>query len=330
MVEDHPLDYQDFEGLIPEHNYGAGSVIVWDRGIYHHPSTEDAKESEKLLQEGLKKGDLKFVLEGEKLRGEFALVKTRKDEKSWLLLKKRDRYATTEDILKENRSVVSERTLEDVSEDTPRKSSRQKKLDQIRFREALETEGLHAAPVKPMPQGVKPMLATLVKEPFDHPDWVFEMKWDGYRAIAEVRDGDVSLYSRNRISLGKKFSPILETLREFHFEAVLDGEVVVVDDRGHPDFQMLQDYQKSGKGYLIYYVFDLLYFEGHDLTNLPLLRRKGLLKKILPSVPNVRFSDHVVKDGILFFQVVKEKGLEGSSPSIPRVHTGSDGGAGNG
>jgi bifunctional non-homologous end joining protein LigD len=155
------------------------------------------------------------------------------------------------------------------------------------------------------------MLATLTKEPFDHPDWFFEMKWDGYRAIAEVRDGDVSLYSRNGISLGKKYSPILEALRKFRFEAVLDGEIVVVDDRGHPDFQMLQDYQKSGKGHLLYYVFDLLFFEGHDLTAIPLVRRKGTLKKILPSVPNVKFSDHVVKDGVLFFQVVKEKGLEG-------------------
>ena len=90
MVEDHPLDYKDFEGLIPEHNYGAGSVIIWDRGVYHHPSAGDGKESERLLREGLKKGDMKFVLEGEKLRGEFALVKTRKDEKSWLLLKKKD------------------------------------------------------------------------------------------------------------------------------------------------------------------------------------------------------------------------------------------------
>ena len=311
MVEDHPLDYKDFEGLIPEHNYGAGSVIIWDRGLYHHPSTKDRKEGEKLLQDGLKKGDMKFALEGEKLRGEFALVKTRKDEKSWLLLKKKDPYATTDDILKENRSVISNKTLEDVSKGNPRKSSRQKKLDQIRFREALEGEDLKDAPAKPMPRGVRPMLATLIKEPFDHPDWFFEMKWDGYRAIAEIRDGDVSLYSRNGISLGKKFSPVLETLQKFTFEAVLDGEIVVVDDRGHPDFQMLQDYQKSGRGHLIYYVFDLLYLAGHDLTNLPLVRRKGLLKKILPAVPNVKFSDHVAKDGILFFQIVKEKGLEG-------------------
>ena len=162
-----------------------------------------------------------------------------------------------------------------------------------------------------MPHGIKPMLATLVKEPFDHPDWLFEVKWDGYRAIAEIQDGKVSLYSRNQISLNKKFFPIAESLQKFGFEAVLDGEIVVVDDQGRPDFQMLQNYQKSGRGHLLYYVFDLLFFRGHDLTNLPLLRRKELLKKILPADQHIKFSDHVWKDGVLFFQVVKEKGLEG-------------------
>jgi bifunctional non-homologous end joining protein LigD len=311
MVEDHPFDYKDFEGVIPEGNYGAGSVIIWDKGFYHHPSTKDRKENEKLLLEGLRKGDLKFVLDGEKLQGEFALVKTRMGEKSWLLLKKKDQYATKEDILKENRSVVSDKTLENVSEANPVKSARQARVERIRIREAIEGEDLKDAPVKPMPYGIKPMLATLIKEPFDNPDWIFEVKWDGYRAIAGIRDKDVSLYSRNLISLNKKFFPIVESLRKFRFDAVLDGEIVAVDDRGHSVFQMLQNYQKTGSGHLLYYVFDLLYFQRHDLTNIPLIRRKELLKKILPSDQNIKFSDHVSKDGILFFNVVKEKGLEG-------------------
>jgi bifunctional non-homologous end joining protein LigD len=310
MVEDHPLDYKDFEGVIPKGNYGAGSVIIWDRGFYHHPSTRERKESEKLLLDGLKKGNMKLVLDGERLQGEFALVKTGRDGKSWLLLKKKDRYAIKGDILRENRSVVSNKTLEEVFEAKPGKPSI-KKISQIRLREAIESEDLKDAPVKPMPHSIKPMLATLVKEPFDHPEWIFEVKWDGYRAVAEIRDGDVSLYSRNLISLNKKLFPVVESLRKFRFEAVLDGEIVVVDDRGHPDFQMLQDYQKSGSGHLLYYVFDLLYFRGHDLTDLPLLRRKELLKKILPSDPKLKFSDHVSKEGVLFFSVVKEKGLEG-------------------
>jgi bifunctional non-homologous end joining protein LigD len=254
---------------------------------------------------------MKFVLEGEKLHGEFALVKTGKDGKSWLLLKKKDRNAITEDILKENRSVVSNKTLEEMLEAGPGKSFRQKKLNQIRLHETIESEDLKGAPIKPMLHGIKPMLATLVKEPFDHPDWIFEVKWDGYRAVAEIRDKAVSLYSRNGISFEKKFFPVVESLRKFGFDAVLDGEIVVVDDQGRSDFQMLQHYQDSGRGHLLYYVFDLLYFQGHDLTDLPLIRRKELLKKILPSSPKIRFSDHIGEEGVLFYSVAKEKGLEG-------------------
>ena len=126
MVEDHPLDYKDFEGVIPEGSYGAGSVIIWDKGSYHHPSTRNQNESEKLLLDGLRKGDLKFVLEGEKLHGEFALVRMKKDGKSWLLLKKKDRNAAKGDILKESRSVVSQKTLEEMLETDTQKSFRMK------------------------------------------------------------------------------------------------------------------------------------------------------------------------------------------------------------
>jgi bifunctional non-homologous end joining protein LigD len=311
MVEDHPLDYKDFEGIIPEGNYGAGSVMVWDRGFYQHPAAKDKKEGEKLLLEGLRKGNLKFVLDGEKLQGEFALIRTQKNGKTWLLLKKKDNYATEEDILRENRSVLSNQTLEEISEAAPKSSSMQEKINQIRLHEVMENEDLQDAPVKPMPHGIKPMLATLVKAPFDHPAWIFEVKWDGYRAIAEIQDGKVALYSRNRISLNKKYLPISDSLQKLKFAAVLDGEIVVVDDQGRPDFQMLQNYQKSRRGHLIYYVFDLLFFDGHDLTSLPLLRRKELLKEVLPSAQYLKFSDHVWEDGVLFFQVVKEKGLEG-------------------
>ena len=310
-VEDHPLDYQDFEGVIPEGNYGAGAVIVWDRGFYQHPAALDRQESERLLLDGLEKGNLKLVLAGTKLKGEFALVRTKMDEKSWLLLKKKDSYATKEDVLKENRSVVSQKTLEELVAAHPEDAPGPQKINRIRLREALESADLEDAPVKPMPHAINPMLATLVREPFDQPDWLFEVKWDGYRAIAEIQDGQVALYSRNQISLKKKYPPITESLEKCGFAAVLDGEIVVVDDQGRANFQMLQNYQKSGRGHLLYYVFDLLFFQGHDLTPLPLLRRKELLKKILPSDPHLKFSDHVRGEGVLFFQVVKDKGLEG-------------------
>lgn len=326
MVEDHPFEYRQFEGSIPQGNYGAGTVIIWDRGFYHHPSTRDRKESSRLLQEGLRKGDMKFVLEGEKLHGEFALVKTRQGDNSWLLLKKKDRFADREDVLRENRSVVSGRTLEEIAQADNGKAS-EEGISRIRLREAIESSELRDAPIKQMPHAISPMLAIAAKGPFDHPDWIFEVKWDGYRAIAEIRDGDISLYSRNLVPLNKKFGPIAEALKTFRDDAVMDGEIVVLDDQGRPDFGMLQDYRRSGRGHLVYYVFDLLYFHGHDLTDLPLLRRKRLLKQVLPAVPELRFSDHVPKEGILFFDAAREKGLEGimakDSGSIYRINTRS-------
>jgi bifunctional non-homologous end joining protein LigD len=310
MVEDHPLEYKDFEGVIPEKSYGAGSVIIWDRGFYHHPAAHDVHESEKRLLEGLRKGDLKFVLEGEKLRGEFALVKTGKEGKSWLLLKKKDRTAPAGDILRENRSVVSHKTLEEMLESGAQKPFSRKKTNQIRIHETLEREDLKDVLTKTMPHNLKPMLATPIEKPFDNPDWIFEVKWDGYRAIAEIRNRSVALYSRNGISLNKKFSPVADALRTFGFDAILDGEIVVVDEEGRADFQMLQHYAE-GKGYLLYYVFDLLYFQGHDLTRMPLQKRKDFLKKILPGVPHIRFSNHVGKEGVPFYKAIESRGLEG-------------------
>lgn len=310
-VEDHPLDYQNFEGVIPKGNYGAGSVIIWDRGVYHHPLAKDAKQNARLLREGLQKGDLKLFLEGEKLYGEFALVKIRTDDKSWLLLKKKDQYAGAGDILSGNLSVASHKALEDIAKTDSKQAARREKMDRFRQNEALESDDIRDAPFVPMPHGIDPMLATLVKKPFDHPEWIFEVKWDGYRAIAEIRDEKVLLYSRKQISFERKFAPILEELRKLKIEAILDGEIIVVDDQGYPDFQKLQDYRKSTDDHLIYYVFDLLFFAGHDLMNFPLIKRKELLRRILPSSSKIRFNDHEWKEGILFYKVVKEKGLEG-------------------
>jgi bifunctional non-homologous end joining protein LigD len=310
MVEDHPLAYRDFEGVIPEGNYGAGSVIVWDRGYYRHPAAVREEENEPLLLAGLAKGDLKFILEGEKLRGEFALVRIRTDEKSWLLLKKKDRHLPPPgDILSENRSVVSGKTLEELLPDGGSRPFARKKIGQIRRHEAEEQEG--TLPLSPMPHLIRPMLATLAAAPFDHPDWLFEVKWDGYRAVAEIREEDVSLYSRNLLPLNDRFPPIVAALRHVGFNALLDGEIVVVDDGGKPDFELLQQYPQGGRGHLLYYVFDLLHFQGHDLTNLPLVTRKDLLKKVLPLTGKIRCSDHVSGDGSLFFRVARDKGLEG-------------------
>ena len=163
-----------------------------------------------------------------------------------------------------------------------------------------------------MPHNIKPMLAELTNNVFSDDDWLFEIKWDGYRAIAEIEDGNVNLHSRNNISFNQKFYPVVETLKSFEGNIIFDGEVVIVDDFGKSSFQLLQNYQKSGKGKLAYYIFDILHLNGYDLTNLPLIKRKEILKQVLPDdLKNIRFSDHIIGDGENFYKVAEERGLEG-------------------
>jgi bifunctional non-homologous end joining protein LigD len=167
------------------------------------------------------------------------------------------------------------------------------------------------APPGEMPHYVRPMLATLVDRPFDRPDWVFELKWDGYRAIAEIAKGRVAAYSRNHKSLHERFPPIIEALHELGQTAVLDGEIVALDEAGRARFQLLQNYQKTGRGRLAYYVFDLLHLNGRDLRSLPLLRRKELLAQLVAGMPTIRFSEHVEENGNAFFQAAAQHDLEG-------------------
>lgn len=305
QVEDHPFAYKDFEGIIPKDNYGAGNVIIWDRGFYGPPFAADKKQAEESLAAGLRKGDLKFVLAGTKLKGEFALVKTRWDDKSWLLLKKKDSYASADDVLKQDRSLSSGKTIDDLSDESLPRHRKPGALREVSKNPAPE------APSAPMPHKVKPMLAVAGDKPFDHADWLFEVKWDGYRAIAELDSNSVALYSRNQISLAKKFPPVVESLKTLGLHAVLDGEIVVADNSGKPDFQKLQDFPKSKGGHLVYYVFDILFHDGRDLMGLPLIKRKELLKALLPVSDHVKFSEHIWKDGESFFDAAKQKGLEG-------------------
>jgi bifunctional non-homologous end joining protein LigD len=158
---------------------------------------------------------------------------------------------------------------------------------------------------------IKPMLATPTTQPFDHPDWFFEIKWDGYRAIAEVAKTSVRLYSRKHLPFEDRFPSIVDSLKTLGHEAVLDGELVVLDEAGRPQFQLIQNYHKKGKGTLVYEVFDLLYLDGEDLQNLPLRSRKELLTSILDELPNVRLSEHIATQGVAFFKAVSERGLEG-------------------
>jgi bifunctional non-homologous end joining protein LigD len=312
MVEDHPLEYRDFEGIIPAGNYGAGSVIVWDEGTYCSRETSDRQESEQILREGLRHGHLTFVLNGHKLKGEFALHKLKHgDDKNWLLLKKHDDWASDQDITDDDRSVASGKTLEEIAAKPPREWHSRKASRKASAAPPPKPVIVSGAPKARMPHHVKPMLATLAAEPFDRPGWFFEVKWDGYRAIAEVNKQGVLLYSRNQKSFDKQFAPIVESLHKLGHEAVFDGEVVVLDERGRSHFQLLQNYQKTGRGALRYCVFDLLHLDGRDLCDLPLKQRKQQLKQVLHGLPNVFLGEHIEENGIAFFAAAQEQGLEG-------------------
>jgi bifunctional non-homologous end joining protein LigD len=296
MVEDHPLDYLLFEGTIPKGNYGAGTVMVWDEGTYHTPGAPGRAETERLVSEGLQDGRLHVVLHGKKLRGDFGLVRTKQGPNTWLLFKK-DETPAEPPRGDQDRSVLSNRTMEEIA--VAKKPTNFVRID------------LSGAPKAPMPRNISPMLATPAAEPFDHPDWLFEVKWDGYRAIAEIEKGKVRLYSRNKLAFEKRYAPIVQALEHLGHDAVLDGEVVVLDPTGKPRFQLLQEYQKAKKGTPVYQVFDLLYLDGHDLQKLPLVRRKELLSQVLNGLPNVRLSEHITEQGVAFFDAVSRKGLEG-------------------
>jgi bifunctional non-homologous end joining protein LigD len=302
MVEDHPYDYKDFEGTIPEGNYGAGNVIVWDNGTY--TAEQDSTDIEKTLRAGLHKGHLSFILKGKKLKGEFSLIKLRgKQENAWLLIKKEDKYAVDADVLLKNKSVISKVTLESLEKKTEKeKSVAPKKKPSVK----PKIEKL-AKPVF-----IPPMLADTIEEPFDKADWVYEIKYDGYRTIAVIDNGEVDLFSRNQLSFNKNFKAVADELKKIKRTAVIDGEVVI-EENGRTDFQLLQGFQKTGKGELKYYVFDILQLDGHDVTQLSLVERKQLLKILLGKYKfrNIFYSDHIESEGKASYKKAIENKLEG-------------------
>jgi bifunctional non-homologous end joining protein LigD len=338
MVEDHPLDYRTFEGVIPEGNYGAGSVMIWDFGSYHEIHSQSRAESEAALNTGLEKGHISFILDGKKLGGEFALVRLKRaGDNSWLLIKKHDGFAGKTRPSDEDRSAASGKSMQEIAAAGDIAGYQEKKPDsngsdlfQSSKQEPLsEPINLDDAPVSEMPSNIRPMLATLVDNPFDRPGWLFEIKWDGYRAIAEIRDHTVRFYTRNLLSLNLRFPAIVDSLRKLPFNAVLDGEVVVLNDEGKAEFQLLQNYLRTGRGNLFYYIFDILYLEGRNLCGFPLRRRKYVLRQLLTEISsensNLRISDHIEEDGTSLFEAVARQGIEGivakdgSSPYRPGI-----------
>jgi bifunctional non-homologous end joining protein LigD len=306
MTEDHPLDYANFEGKIPEGNYGAGTVMVWDRGTF-------AVEGRLGAAEQIKKGEIKFRLNGEKLKGSFVLVKIKQSEKGneWLMIKHKD---SAEDpawnIDEHDGSVLTGRTIEEIKEEQPPKRSAN----------PLRPEELPGARKSAMPARVEPMLATLGEGPFSDPNWLFEIKWDGVRALARIEGGNVTLRSRNAVDITQRY-PELASLPDAVAarQAILDGEIAALDARGLSDFQRLQErmhVRAPGESLVkqvpvVYFVFDLLYCDGYDLRETPLLERKQLLQRILHASEQVRYSDHQLEKGKELFELAGQNGLEG-------------------
>jgi bifunctional non-homologous end joining protein LigD len=312
MVEDHPFEYRTFEGEIPDGNYGAGIVEIWDEGTYHSLETEDRKKSEKILLKELEEGSIKVVLKGKKVKGEFALVKLKgKEENSWLLIKHKDKYATDEDYDSENEISPKSRIPKHTSSFKAFKQKRIKTTSSDAQESSKVELPLTGEKKKPMPHDIKPMLATLATTPFDDKDWIFEIKWDGYRAIAEVDNQKVKLYSRNLLSFNDDYPTVVEALKQLGHNAILDGEIVALDKEGRPKFQLMQNMKGRSSENILYYVYDLIYLNGHDLTSMPLIERKKVLQSILPDLPNIKFSDHVVESGKAFFEQAQKNKLEG-------------------
>ena len=341
MVEDHPFDYRNFEGIIPQGEYGGGTVIVWDEGTYEPiEEIKGKKAQEKHLLEQLKSGSLKIKLYGEKLEGEYALVKTHgMGENGWLLIKHNDQFASTDDITKDDQSVLSGKTIETMEKSSDKvwqhgheedlkespKSGKKKALakpaEEVVGEKLAEgqvdavidvTSIIKSAPKGNIPKNIQPMKATLVDEPFDDPNWIYEVKWDGYRAIATINKGEVELISRNNKTFNDKFYSIHKLLQKWKINAVLDGEILVLNDKGISDFGALQNWRSEADGELIFYVFDILWYEGKNLMGLPLIQRQAILKDILPtSDDHIRQSKVFEAKGIEFFNAAQRIGLEG-------------------
>ena len=318
-VEDHPLEYGEFEGVIPPKQYGAGTVMVWDRGTWTPKS--DPKE-------GYAKGHLKFELDGEKLKGGWNLVRSRSGkygENSWLLIKEEDEFARlgSEASIVDDQpdSVVSGRSLEQIAAAGDRVWHSNKsvaanvKSGAIRKTKSISAlEKVKGARKGPLPKSIEAQLATLVKSPPAGSAWVQEIKYDGYRMLCRIADGEAHMVSRNGKDWTSAFPSIVRAMPRLPVEtAWLDGEVVVMDAKGRTSFQALQNALSApNASNLTYVAFDLLYVNGFDLRGVALTERKRLLQELISGPPGpIRYSEHFAVPGAAFLQNVCQLGLEG-------------------
>ena len=306
MVEDHPVEYADFEGVIPKGNYGAGEVIVWDKGVWIPVENPD---------EGFEKGKLLFELRGFKLHGRFTLVRTKRqgqtESKEWLLIKKPDAYAGAEGArYLSPESIYSGLTLEEIQEGSKKAASLRERLGEL------------GTPQGKVDSSAEFMLAEDAKEPFSDPNFIFELKYDGYRLLVVVEGGKCELIYRRGSKATDLYPEIARAASLLPFSRlVLDGELVCLDDNARPSFSRLQQRSQLRRTVDVaaaavrlpatLQTFDILGFDDFDLRSLALLERKSILKDVLPKAGPLRFVDHILAEGVLFFAEVERMGLEG-------------------
>jgi len=310
QVEDHPFDYRTFEGTIPEGNYGAGEVIIWDQGTYEPEGPLNAAEQ-------LEHGELKFRLHGHKLNGSFVLVKLKhsRGKNEWLLIKHRDDHADAMwNVEEHGESVVSGRPIPKTHKE------KQKEKRSVQDSTPPNPAELPGARSAPMPRDISVTLAKLADNPFSDPNWLFEIKWDGIRTVAFVNNGDVRLFSRSKRDVTAEFPEFQDLVKHLRAgTAILDGEIVTLDENGRSDFQKLQNRFGVSKPSqklinevpLTYYLFDILYCNGFDVRKTPLLQRKELLRQVLRGENRVRYSEHQLEKGKELYAAAEKQGLEG-------------------
>jgi len=317
-VEDHPLEYGDFEGVIPPKQYGSGTVLLWDRGTWE--PREDPRA-------GYAKGKLKFDLHGEKLQGGWTLVRSHGGkydrEKSWLLIKEDDAYARrgidARIVDERPESVATGRSLDAIAQDPDRVWDSNKSVAEnarsgaVKKRKPkLDAASLPGARKAALPDFVQPQLATLVENAPEGGEWVHEIKYDGYRMLCRVEKGACTMYSRNGKDWTADFPAIAAAAARLPVQtAWIDGEVIASDAQGRSSFQALQNAMSEGAASLVYYAFDLMYVDGYDLRGVPLVQRKAFLGKLLGAHAPLRFSDHISGNGAAFLAEACKLGLEG-------------------
>jgi len=313
-VEDHPVDYYDFEGTIPKGEYGGGTVMVWDWGTF--------ELEEWTAQESLKRGEVKFRLFGVRLKGRYTLVRTRSD-KDWLLIKKKDEAADPNfDIETFTTSVKTGRTKEQI----------EKGQDAVWSSLGDDDGGglidLKKAESSAMPKSLEPMKALLAASPFDDDRWLFEIKWDGIRLLSFIDNGELTLQTRSGRMVDQEYPELAGIVRSVNAkQAILDGEIVALDDEGRPSFQLLQNRGREPHP-LHYMVFDIVYYNGKRLYKVPLEDRKRLLRNVVRDSGVLKYAEHVHGQGKDFFKAAQEKRLEGMVAKLrdsvyqPGLHSG--------